>query len=132
VLILDGLNRSIESMDPVAALDRSIEGYLASIDQKQDGYLFINHVMANLNAEQRRYIFESEERVIAFFEETLVRGKESGQFQIGDPFPIASTILLAGSAWAHRRWLLGKKYSLHQYTQEIKAQVLRLVCAPAK
>lgn len=126
-LILERLNSSIESMDPVSALDRSIGGYLALIDQKQDGYVFVNHVMSNLTAEQRRYIFESEKRVVAFFEKTLIRGRDSGQFQVDDPFLIAHIILLAGSAWAHRRWILRKKYTLQNYTEEIKLQIFKTI-----
>lgn len=85
--------------------------------------------MPNLTTEQRRYIFESEERVIEFFEKTLVRGMENAQFTIKDPFLVAHAILLTGSAWAHRRWLLRKKYTLKNYTEEIKRQVFKSIGA---
>jgi len=117
---------ALESIDPAEALLLGIEKFILGIDQNSDGYIFINHVMVNLPSEYREYVFKSEKRVIVLFENILSRGKESGQFKVDDTFAIAHTILVLSAAWAHRRWMLGKRYTVKTYIKEVQKQIFQM------
>jgi len=118
--------KKLANMSPKDALNEAIKDYLISVDKSQEGYNFINHVMANLSYRERQYVFESETRVVDFFQGLLRRGIEAGEFKVEDTFLVAHIILLSVSAWAHRRWMLRRHYTLEEYTKRITEQILEI------
>jgi AcrR family transcriptional regulator len=123
------LAEDTDKMAPVPALVEAINTFFAGVDDLQDMYNFNNHVLVELPQEERKIAYDSEIATIELFETLLRRGMESGDFTVSDPRLMAHNIVMAGNAWANRRWYLKRFYTLKQYTEEQTRLVLDAVHA---
>jgi len=122
------IRRQTRNLNRKEALRESIKIYLQGVDELQDMYNFLNHVIASLEPQQRKALFGSERRNTAYFETLLKDGIETGEFKSHDPTLTAHNILMLGNTWANRRWFLGKRYTLEEYTREQTETILQVIC----
>jgi AcrR family transcriptional regulator len=109
------------------ALRESMRIYIEGVDKLQNFYNFLNHVIVNLEPQERKTMYVSEGRMVAYFETLLKDGIQAGEFKICDPTLTAHNILMLGNTWANRRWFLRKKYTLGEYTREQTRLILQVV-----
>jgi AcrR family transcriptional regulator len=118
IRLIEKMKAQTEGLDPVKALENSVELYFANVDDIQDVYNSNNHILATVPKKDRRWIFDSEERIVAYFTELLERGIEAGQFHVEDPIFEAHRIVILANSWANRRWFLRKRYTLKDFTEK--------------
>jgi len=53
--------------------------------------------------------------MVHFYEKLLIKGIESGEFQIESPLMMAHEILMKVHNWVMRRWFLIQHYTLEKY-----------------
>jgi len=111
------IHQRVSKLRPTEALQKSVQMYLESVDEYQDMYNFLNHVIVILAPADRRIIFSNQTSETVYFERLLAKGIQTGEFKIDDPVIIAHDIVVMGNAWANRRWFLRKRYTLKQYTR---------------
>lgn len=115
---LELYRHTVANLSPTQALRQSIEMYLEGVDDVQDLINFVNHVMVNLSQDRRHIVFDSERRVVAYFEHLLRKGIDAGEFKMNNPTVVAHNIVVLGGAWAHRRWFLRSVCPLKEYARE--------------
>ena len=107
------------------ALVSAISAYLAVCDDLADDILLIYQESKSLPPSSRRSMLERETRISGIFEEIIRRGIGEGCFRAGEEASIlAENIVVLGHMWTFRRWRLGKKYDLEEYTRLQTALVL--------
>lgn len=121
---VESIRERISGLNPEESLREAIKAYLEHVEDLQDMFNVINHAMVNLSGAERIMVFEAEDRVMAFFEEVIRSGIETGVFVTSDSFMAASSIVILAQAWAHRRWFLRKRYSLAEYADELAKLML--------
>lgn len=104
-----------DKLSPVEALKMGIETFYKLVDELKPFYNFLNHVMVNLSPENRKKIVHSELATIGLFERIIIRGLDSGVFNVEDPSYLAHLIVLTGHGWANRSWFLKGRYTIEQY-----------------
>ena len=115
---------AIANLSPTEALRVAIKMYLEGVDDIQDIFNFVNHVMVDLTKSERQSVFNSENSIIAIFESLLTKGVEAGEFKLNNPAVVANSIVVMAQAWANRRWFLRRQCTLEEYTTEITELVL--------
>jgi AcrR family transcriptional regulator len=116
-----------ETMDPVNALRHSIDMYYKRIDKGQDLILFFYQEAKSLSPALVKEVFEWEFSSISAFEQLLVKGCESGDFEIEDTTLVANQIVTEGEMWATRRWLIHKHWTLDEYIAKCTNFFLRAI-----
>jgi TetR/AcrR family transcriptional regulator, cholesterol catabolism regulator len=101
--------------NPASLLEQSIDKYYRFVDQIQDLILFLHQEAKNLRKECWQSIVDLEMRVFAVFTKILAKGSEVGDFDIPNIDLTVHTIVIAGQAWAVRRWYLRKHYTIDEY-----------------
>ncbi len=127
----DSMQCEVEGLSRTEALRESIRLFFEHIDEIQDIYNLTTHAMANLNKEDRKIVYEASEKRVAYFEKLLRDGIEAGEFAVDNPRLVAHDIIVAGEAWASRRWYLRKFYTLEEYTREYNEFILKAIRAGA-
>jgi AcrR family transcriptional regulator len=125
------MRRGTKDMNVRDALRGSIRIYMEGVDEFQNMYNFLNHVIVNLNPSQRKTMYISEGRMTAYFEALLKDGIQAGEFKMCDPTLTAHNILMLGNNWANRRWFLRKRYTLEEYVSEQTRAIMQVVCVNA-
>lgn len=115
--LMDRLRGRVEGLKPVEALRVSIDLYFRTVEQFQDLYNFHNHIVWTASRDFRRSIFDREIQKVVYFTQLLDEGVRSGAFVIEDTRLTAHNIILAGNAWANRRWFLHRNYTLEDYIE---------------
>jgi len=114
---LDRFNGELLNKTSIEQLKESIRIYLETVDNFRDFHNFVNHVMLSLSLSDRRIVYEAESRVVAYFENLLNKGIETGEFRMHDLKIVAHNIVAMANAWANRHWYLKKYYTLDTYTK---------------
>jgi AcrR family transcriptional regulator len=127
---LDYIASITDKLSPVEALKMGIERYYKAVDERHTMYNFLNHVMVNLSPEGRKKVVDSELRTIAYYEDIIKRGMDSGVFIVEDPSYLAHLIVFTGHGWANRSWFLKDKYTIEEYIQKTTDLVLKQLLAP--
>lgn len=125
--VLDRLQAYLKDMTPIVAIIESIRIYLETIEGYRDFHNFLNHIMLSLSVNDRKIIYQSESRVVEYFENLLQSGVEKGDFEIQDSKLIAHNIVAIAHTWANRGWYLKRYYTLEKYTQEEIAVILQQI-----
>jgi AcrR family transcriptional regulator len=84
-----------ERLTPTEVLREAIRVNLEDIDKFQDMHIIINHLMLTLEKSQRQAMFSIAISWADYYEKLLLRGIESGDFNIDDPYLLAA-IYIAG------------------------------------
>jgi len=120
---------SLSTLTSADALRRAMTVYIQGVDEMQDAYNFLNHVEAELDQQGRKRMHQASTRVGDFFEMLLVRGVESGEFEVDNPRLAGHLIARMCSAWAHNRWFLRGLLSLDEFTTQLTELMLKAVRA---
>ena len=124
---IEEYGESLKTVKPTDGLRRLIEELIKWHDSNQDITLFIYQETRCLPQTMRETIFASEERILAVFEEILVRGIEAGEFAIKEPKLMAHNIIVIGHSWAFRRWFLREHFTLEKYIKEQTDTILQAI-----
>lgn len=108
----------LDNANPTDALIQLIKMFYQWHHDNQDTTLFAYQETKNLSQNARQQIFKSERRILAVFERLLMRGIESGEFNVSDPKLIAHNMMVVGHSWALRRWFLRKYWTFEKYVKE--------------
>jgi hypothetical protein len=81
----------------------------------------------SLTAAERRRLFEGEERIQHFLEETIAYGVEQGVFPPGDVDLKAHCLIVLAQSWAVRHWALRRFAKLDEYLASLKVIALGVV-----
>ncbi|MDP2919436.1 MAG: TetR/AcrR family transcriptional regulator [Dehalococcoidia bacterium] len=103
-------------LSPYASLKQYIRLYLKHVDELQELYIFLNHIVLSLDKDERRIFLQAGTRNWKIFRDLLIKGKESGEFNVDDPGFTARSILATADAWALFRWAIRGQYTLEEYT----------------
>lgn len=115
----------IVGMNPAESLRTAIESHLDRLEKYQDVYIFVGHIMPNLQKEERQSLFEDSLRLTGYFEKMVIKGKEAGVFAVEDTWIAASAIVSLCGRWANIRWSLKKRYTLGEYKKALVTYILR-------
>jgi AcrR family transcriptional regulator len=118
------IREHVKNLKYVDALVKSITLYYRSVDETQDVYNFINHIVLTSSKELRQSVFDREKLIIAYFEQLLKEGINAGEFEVEDTFLTAHNIVAAANMWANRRWLLRSRYTLEDYIRKETDSIL--------
>jgi AcrR family transcriptional regulator len=102
------------------ALAAALAGYFLVCDRMKDDILLIYQESSSLHPDSLKYVLANEERITEIFVEILRRGVTDGSLRPLDDSAIrlmADNIVVLGHMWTFRRWSLGRRYSLDQYTR---------------
>jgi len=125
---LDRLNSIPKDMTAAEQLKRSVYDYLETVENFRDFHNFVNHIMLSLSLEDRKIVYQAENRVIEYYEGLVRRGIDSGEFQDCDPKMVAHNIVAFANAWANRHWYLKKHYTMQSYRDEQVRALLAHLC----
>ena len=114
----------IKLMGPEEALKRQIKLYLRNVDNNKDAYIFINHVVFNLEKNDRQPIYQTAAAIAHGFERILSAGVRNGSFRKMNVKTVASNITALCTGWAYYRWGLRYLCTLKQYEKELLALTL--------
>jgi len=101
--------------------------YISGVDSNQDIHNFNNHVIAGSPQEYRNIMFDDYIFIVDTFKKIIQKGSQDGEFKNVNANLIAQNILLSAQAWATRRWLLRKDFTLEEYIKEQTELVLSLL-----
>lgn len=110
-----------------AALGAAIEVYFEVCDQMSDHILLIYQETKSLPKESMRFVLAHEERITAIFADLLSRGVADYSLKPLDRAQIelmAHDIAVLGHMWTFRRWALGPRFTLGQYTELQRSLIL--------
>jgi len=116
-----------KELSAIDSLSNAIALYGESIDTNQDIHNFLNHVIPSFPKEYRIKMFEVYEEIVDIFKDIIRKGINSGEFKEVDIDIVAHDIVLQIQAWAHRRWLLKKKFGYKEYIKRVTESVLILL-----
>lgn len=122
---------AIVQLAEIEALREYIRMYLEHVDETQDLYIFLEHIVVHLDRSERQVFFDTADRNTKIFEELLNKGNDSGTFRTDDPHFTAANIVRTADAWALKRWHFRQRYSLAEYTRKTTEFVLSAIGANA-
>lgn len=105
----------IKGLNPREALRICIELHIRGVDETQDMENFANHVIASFPQNYRQTIFGTYAEFVNYYDKLLQKGVAAGEFRIENTQLAAQNIVLIAYAWAHRRWILRKQFTLDDY-----------------
>jgi len=115
VRVFEDIRNKVEHLSPTEALRQSIRIYFQSVDNSQELYIFINHIIGKIPKSDRHILLDAQDRIVTFFEDLLRGGIKAREFSTKDPQMVAFNILVLGATWAIRRPFLKRRYSLEEY-----------------
>lgn len=122
------MSEETDSLPPKEALRKAIQIHFEDIDSHRYIYMFINHVMVNLDKSARQMMFDASERGVNFYYNLLQKGIDAGEFRIDDPQLYAFNIISFIQLWANRRWYLQQRYTLQEYAKRQAEFILNTIC----
>ena len=117
--ITNAFNENLnKDMSIIEALKRSIINYLKMSDQLSDAFLFYDRNVQSLSEQDRTIVRDTWIELVGFFEKLIRRGVRRGEFEVKYPALLAHNIASLGHEWALRKWFLGRRYSLSDFTNK--------------
>jgi len=122
--------QELQGTSSTRLLAACIRRYIYLSDRDRDIILFFNREVSNMTSDDRRGVLGSALSVSRFFEQILLQGIEDGKFRTDHPFSLAHDIFMLGQTWALRRWLLGRYFTMEEYTEIHLDGILRQLGVP--
>jgi AcrR family transcriptional regulator len=113
--LMEEIVEKCENMSPKEALTEAIDRYYRYCDETQDGIMFGMRETVYLPAKDRQFLLDNMTSEIDVFEKLLIKGIESGEFEISQPRLLAFDILSRALTWATGRWFLRKQVTIDEY-----------------
>jgi len=126
---LDALSERVAYISAADALKETIATYLNLIDDLYDAQKVLERETLSVPRYYRLKALNNSIRVRHFFERVLQKGVDSGEFQVPNVSFMAYLLCSACLAWTGRKWLLGRRYSLSEYRNEVAGCALKMVRA---
>ena len=123
--LIDRMKEQIESMSPPEVLRKCLKMYITNVDELEDMYNFIKQELPNLPYNERYIVYDSERRMINFFDSLLKTGIKSGEFKKHNSLIKAHNIIVIANAWARRRWFLRRKFTIEKYIEEETKEIMQ-------
>jgi len=100
---------------PPDALTSCLKNQIQAGEKNRQFNMFFNREIHYFSASDRRMLLEDQVAMVHFYEKLLIKGIESGEFQIESPLMMAHEILMKVHNWVMRRWFLIQHYTLEEY-----------------
>jgi len=123
------VEKSPKTNTAVDSLKVAVKAYISAVDEKQNEYIFLNHVIVSLDQEGRRRLLNSTRQVASKFEKIIHRGHDSGEFNNTNIETISFVITHLCSDWANNRWFLRKHMNLDGYINFVGEMAVRMLKA---
>jgi AcrR family transcriptional regulator len=110
-----------------AAVEAAIEVYYRVCHQMSDHILLIYQESGSLPPESLRVVLEHEQRLTETFAELLRTGAADYSLRPLDRREVelmAHNIVVLGHMWVFRRWSLGRRFSLEEYTRRQRELIM--------
>jgi AcrR family transcriptional regulator len=124
---LDALSERVAYVSAAEALTDAIKTYLDLIDTLYDTHKVLERETLSIPRYYRLKAMNNSIRVRQFFEGILQKGVDSGELSVPNVSFMAYLLCSACLAWTARKWLLGRRYSLVDYRQELTEGVLKMM-----
>jgi len=124
---LDALSERVGNATASEALKETIAAYLELIDGLYDANKVLERESPSVPRYYRLKAMNNGIRVRQFFEGVLQKGVDAGEFSVPNVSFTAYLLCSACLAWTGRKWLLGRRYSLADYRQELTDSALKVV-----
>jgi len=121
------LDSIIRNLGATEALCVSIKKYMEFADEYQDWIILIDREIINLPKSEQFLMMKAQTNITNFFETLLIRGINTGEFEIDDPGLIAHHITMLRHTWATRRWFVRKRWTLDTYTEAHIKYILKSI-----
>jgi AcrR family transcriptional regulator len=108
-------------------LVNAVADYFEVCDRMQDAILLIYQESSSLERASLRVVLQNDVRITAIFEDILGQGLKDGTLKLPGPASarlMAHDIIVLGHMWTFRRWFLGRKFTLKEYTRAQTALLL--------
>ena len=106
----------IDAVDePSDKLRRAVHVFMSLVDEDLAKVVLVYRKSRQLEPDGRKRIMEAETEHVKVFEEIITLGVEKGVFKADDVNMAAYNILMAGHAWALKKWHFGRKMKLEDY-----------------
>jgi AcrR family transcriptional regulator len=125
--LISRMEKRTRGLPSVEALQTCIQMYVENVDELQDMYNFDNHAIVDLSRDDRGILFDSESRMVDYFDKLLKKGIADKQFRVHDSQLVAHNIVVVANAWANRRWFLKRRYTLKDYIEKETENILNSV-----
>ncbi|MEW6264597.1 MAG: TetR/AcrR family transcriptional regulator [Thermodesulfobacteriota bacterium] len=103
--------------DPKIRLARAMEVFFNLVDEHLIKAVLIYRMSRSLEPEGRARIKAAELEHLHIFEKIIKDGLERGEFKTEDANLAAYNIIMAGHAWALKKWHWAKRWTLDEYTR---------------
>nr|WP_106783462.1 TetR/AcrR family transcriptional regulator [Lysinibacillus timonensis] len=102
----------------VEELKKAIRQYFYLIHRMVDEFTIMYQETKSLSKESMHYIFDKEMDMVRLFEKIIKNCLASQDKYLTDQelFLAANHIVVQGQAWAFRKWVLQKRYTIEEYT----------------
>ena len=124
---LDALSERVAYISAADALKETIVTYLNLIDDLYDAQKVLERETLSVPRYYRLKALNNSIRVRHFFEGVLQKGVDSGEFHVPNVSFMAYLLCSVCLAWTGRKWLLGRRYSLADYRNEVTGCALKMV-----
>jgi len=123
----DQVEESFAGMTAVDSLKAAIKAYISTVDQRQNEYILLNHIVVSLDNKGRKQLLGSVRQVAGKFEKIISRGLESGEFCNPQKETIGFIVTRLCSDWANNRWFLRRYMDLNSYTDFVSEMAIRML-----
>ncbi len=109
------------------SLVKAIRQLFLVMEEMKEAVLLIYQETKSLPKESMLYVLKKEEEITNIFEQILQKGQGDGSLSLkSDAVKLmAHNIMVLGQMWTFRRWVIGKHYSLKEYTEYQTSLILR-------
>ena len=126
------INSRLSTLSVIDALRQAIQTYIEDVNKMQDEYNFLNHMVVGLEKEGRSKMFGASTRITDRFEALLIKGIETGEFEVENPRLAGHLISRMSAAWAHDRWFVRKLMSMDDFIKQLTDFILKGVMTTKK
>jgi TetR/AcrR family transcriptional regulator, cholesterol catabolism regulator len=112
---IDTANELADTLSPVDALTRIIDGWFRLQDKHRDNTYFVTRDFNSLRPSLRLTVSEASANLGAVIEKIIKKGCEEGDFAVDDSWLAAHSIMALSVVWSLHYLVYSKRYSIDDY-----------------